>query len=102
PSVTTYFHTSSLHDALPIYEAEDRVEQSHKHALHRGAGIFLHPSAFILHPSLGHLDVPVAELGPDEIIEHAGHLAEAVAFQVLGDRKSTRLNSSHGSSSYAV
>src|SRR2546422_1732798 len=73
-TATTEIYTLSLHDALPIY---------------RGIAVDLGRE-------LGRrLDVPVDLVA----FETAGKLADAVK---SGDRKSTRLNSSHGYISYAV
>src|SRR5207245_9969992 len=71
-------YTLSLHDALPIYLAE-------------------------VHTKLVRRGVPAEEAWEDA----TSLIAETVPFtaeqaRIAGDRKSTRLNSSHGSTSYAV
>src|SRR3712207_7349010 len=53
------------------------------------------------------LDVRVGAVGAQLEVEpplqtHGGHLQGGVHLQVPGDRKSTRLNSSHANISYAV
>src|SRR5688500_20015885 len=83
---TTELHTLSLHDALPIYGA-DRG---------RPAGEHPHPGA-----------LPAAGKRPAgaEVLHHAealGQQSERLDFDRRGDRKSTRLNSSHLVISYAV
>src|SRR2546422_8619098 len=72
-TATTEIYTLSLHDALPIYERQERRPDADRrdHARRHPA-----PHHAVLRP-LGRAD-------PD------------------GDRKSTRLNSSHGYISYAV
>src|SRR3712207_6897016 len=72
-TATTEIYTLSLHDALPIY-----VEEGPAEAVADGGR----------RPDLGH---PGAGQAADEGVRAAG-----------GDRKSTRLNSSHANISYAV
>src|SRR3712207_8304806 len=77
-TATTEIYTLSLHDALPIYSAEPgRTGQ--------------------LVPDLA------TDLGttPDGGLSWTFTLREGVRFET-GDRKSTRLNSSHANISYAV
>src|SRR5689334_24013578 len=78
---TTEIYTLSLHDALPILAGR-------RHGVARG------------HHQSGGLDAQ--RLGG----QHAGHLEAALrpdgSTDLDGDRKSTRLNSSHSSISYAV
>src|SRR5207245_11168163 len=80
---TTLFYALSLHDALPI----------------SGVGRPLHGA----HP--GERD-PGRRLGPERVFRRRVHPACECALDSLPapgeDRKSTRLNSSHGSISYAV
>src|SRR5690348_17988124 len=71
---TTEIYTLSLHDALPICAAEHRAREGD-------------------HDPTGEDEHPVAGGPPAEQCEHRS---------LLGDRKSTRLNSSHPSISYAV
>src|SRR2546429_7995722 len=72
-TATTEIYTLSLHDALPIYAAHGRDGRgARQHAARRG---WQHPGADRVH---------------------------AAALRVVRDRKSTRLNSSHGYISYAV
>src|SRR5699024_12728271 len=97
----TDIHPLSLHDALPIYRAgprftvagdapipflmPDRVGQ---HILYP---ILPEPFQYILHSGFG-IQPVIAVMAADRLLN--GLLA--------GDRKSTRLNSSHVSISYAV
>src|SRR5205807_9780524 len=78
-AATTQIYTLSLHDALPISAADQRGQ----------------PRA----------DALVDDLRADEVdvaVEAAGGDDLALAGDDLGDRKSTRLNSSHLVISYAV
>src|SRR2546429_5788119 len=82
-TATTEIYTLSLHDALPICPSEERDEEN---------------------------QAPHADLGPDlnESVVCGGPVKAAPVPLLLdglrgqGDRKSTRLNSSHGYISYAV
>src|SRR3712207_7145072 len=89
-TATTEIYTLSLHDALPIFTPDAAetvfapadgvvigVEELYEHR-------FLHTDAVRLAIAVSPLDVPV----------HRSPVA--------GDRKSTRLNSSHANISYAV
>src|SRR5438309_1354685 len=76
--LTTYYHTLSLHDALPIYVADLGDDDRAQHRPDPGQ---------LLDRAVG--VVPGQQVG--------GHL-----LQHGEDRKSTRLNSSHSSISYAV
>src|SRR2546430_11220926 len=73
-TATTEIYTLSLHDALPI-SLRDAVRRAMDHMVHRG---------------------PDGQ-GLEEFIVRNG-----TASSTLGDRKSTRLNSSHSQISYAV
>src|SRR3712207_8756172 len=87
-TATTEIYTLSLHDALPISEGADLGERiladrgvQHHQRLVRRAGELL--------------------------ADHAVHLLQLLhqvrlGVQAAGDRKSTRLNSSHANISYAV
>src|SRR5437879_9934362 len=82
PSATTEFSTLSLHDALPISEfgapeLEEEVGGSVDH--------------------LRRLEEAGRAVAHAEKAQHALH-----AVEIAGDRKSTRLNSSHRCISYAV
>src|SRR3712207_8116786 len=82
-TATTEIYTLSLHDALPIY------------ALQAHAGV---------DGGLGQAD---AVAGLDLLILHEDEVPEleepvAILVRAAGDRKSTRLNSSHANISYAV
>src|SRR3712207_7042333 len=89
-TATTEIYTLSLHDALPIFdyeEASPQLEESRKrrerlHALLDQAATFYERNLWD-----GAAGAPVREY-----LERRG----------LGDRKSTRLNSSHANISYAV
>src|SRR5690242_21310251 len=84
---TTVLYTLSLHDALPIYRAAaQRVAASQERRagrLEQGGDGISDPPGAAGHGARGRLHQPGARLR-------------------LGDRKSTRLNSSHMSISYAV
>src|SRR2546422_7904816 len=73
-TATTEIYTLSLHDALPISEHDRRNQRRQVERAHRRE----HPSK-------------EAEIRLRDVVEEA-----------LEDRKSTRLNSSHGYISYAV
>src|SRR5438128_9544392 len=77
-SSSTAIYTPSLHDALPIYHNKRTVSLSNSPACVGGGGL------------VGSLACAGAA---------AAGFGDAAAFL---DRKSTRLNSSHGSISYAV
>src|SRR5690606_39813418 len=86
---TTEFYTLSLHDALPILVADDNEDAAQTCAM--------------LVELWGH-EVRVAHDGP-EAVAAAEAFRPAVALVDIGmpgDRKSTRLNSSHVKISYAV
>src|SRR5438128_8863366 len=87
---TTSIYTLSLHDALPIYV--DDVEEVGGHVLRvdeRGM------------PGCRALDVRAGVL--EALVERDRDGGEAPITELnKRDRKSTRLNSSHGSISYAV
>src|SRR3712207_9103765 len=77
-TATTEIYTLSLHDALPIFVEE-------------GAGQHLGQAA---EAGLGEVGVvPLALAGQDRVQR---------VVEVVADRKSTRLNSSHANISYAV
>src|SRR5688572_31600567 len=81
-TATPEIYTLSLHDALPICDA---------------IGIFLDPSLMRgMERAPADLVRPVAPLETREHESLGGELA------LMGDRKSTRLNSSHSQISYAV
>src|SRR5205809_6131419 len=84
---TTEIYTLSLHDALPIYRAaeDDRTRQLERF-----------PDGANLRDVVDSLEFVLAQ--PPLV----GRIRSAVIRQVERDRKSTRLNSSHGYISYAV
>src|SRR5258707_10084716 len=82
-TATTEIYTLSLHDALPICLEDGVVEVARPHV---AAGVDVHRSQ-----RLG--------LVHDQV---AAGLEVHAAAQRAGDRKSTRLNSSHANISYAV
>src|SRR5204863_7590744 len=85
-TATTEIYTLSLHDALPIWEV---LEERLGHARGRGAGLIRIGAA---HAAALRAAFP-----------HGGVVAAAAQLDPqLGDRKSTRLNSSHVEISYAV
>src|SRR3712207_8358148 len=75
-TATTEIYTLSLHDALPIYDLLARDEQRR------------------------HLGAEILRGGGVELED--GTVAEIDHRITVGDRKSTRLNSSHANISYAV
>src|SRR5207245_11327282 len=83
PPATTQTYTLSLHDALPISRPQKEMPMR----------TLEQTTDEILSLTATHFKVPRAELAPNDDF-----------FKKLGieDRKSTRLNSSHGSISYAV
>src|SRR5207249_11355372 len=88
---TTLLYTLSLHDALPISPGRDMMLKALS-----GMARYLHANA-----------VPPSKVKPDGSIEDSkspvGFSAALLPYlSALGDRKSTRLNSSHVSISYAV
>src|SRR3712207_7398899 len=83
-TATTEIYTLSLHDALPIFGVERRAR-----------------------PAAGHLDFncPPELAGLHVMVVEGEEDSRDLIRQVLekcGDRKSTRLNSSHANISYAV
>src|SRR2546428_6284486 len=85
-TATTEIYTLSLHDALPIYELLGALE-----------GI-----AFVLHYRIIRpFEKGIAILHEARGASVEGHHVATVVF-TEGDRKSTRLNSSHDQISYAV
>src|SRR3712207_8830968 len=86
-TATTEIYTLSLHDALPIYAGFDRKRDSRR----------------LRHVEPGHQHVVTpGEIGRGGRVTHRRHDVPALAGEQLGDRKSTRLNSSHANISYAV
>src|SRR5207245_9669968 len=101
-SPTPAIHTLSLHDALPI---SDQV------IVFGGDECSGQRANFVVAPAdAGHVEQAVVFSGVAQDRRNALGLEEVVAIAVellpcrtgKGDRKSTRLNSSHGSISYAV
>src|SRR5689334_23785461 len=82
-TATTEIYTLSLHDALPIYQITTRITNRFTVRAFEG-GEF---AARVLDREVIH----------QVMAEHAIRISDA-----SGDRKSTRLNSSHSSISYAV
>src|SRR3712207_8329823 len=70
---TTQIYTLSLHDALPISHIGSADDRDYREAVHIGA-----------------------------ILGFCSRAANGPSYRVLRDRKSTRLNSSHANTSYAV
>src|SRR5690606_42015214 len=98
---TPFSHTLPLHDALPILDVAS--PQSLTLPLLASAAALYPPSVGlatvddIVLPLLGSTAVLYA---PSLTVQGAG--AGPAAIEFLGDRKSTRLNSSHVKTSYAV
>src|SRR5207245_9901405 len=88
---TSYIYTLSLHDALPIYII---YSQDSYTGTQRVTGAELYRGFFGNRMLLGGYDVIYDTVGSNKTLHHALRWAR--------DRKSTRLNSSHGSISYAV
>src|SRR3712207_8826656 len=80
-TATTEIYTLSLHDALPIFHPELRRLRVRDH-LQR-------------HLHLPGQQVGALDLGPQPALHQQARVGD-------GDRKSTRLNSSHANISYAV
>src|SRR5438309_3273151 len=79
----TELYTLSLHDALPIYASDGHLR------------IAVEPS--------GHwIDAVVEVPSGERVILGEDEPDPRIAAALVGDRKSTRLNSSHSSISYAV
>src|SRR5687768_18218757 len=92
PTATTDIYTLSLHDALPIFKATRADEL--------GDALHGRPTVTTLEAGerrLGRAH-PIGELG----LREAGTPPSLSDEVVASDRKSTRLNSSHGYISYAV
>src|SRR5207245_9234634 len=93
--------TLSLHDALPIYRRIGRAHHDVHRSLHRRGDVA--DRGQVPYPGrIEHVGAGLLEgLQPlDRVVQ-----VEATVQQILGpsrDRKSTRLNSSHGSTSYYV
>src|SRR5207253_5500322 len=95
---TTVLFTLSLHDALPIFQS---------HRLFRDADAILTcnaTEAALLKERYPHKQIVVQPHGvPLHLYETDHREAARTAFpEICGDRKSTRLNSSHVAISYAV
>src|SRR5207245_11544637 len=88
PSPTTHIYTLSLHDALPIYAHLRSVLSQRIHDQPK-------QQALRIRSLLGHWQHKLK-------VEATQDPSGKVAAQPITDRKSTRLNSSHGSISYAV
>src|SRR3712207_9505791 len=85
-TATTEIYTLSLHDALPIYVQGLPDGRIVERLLRRVVGEISHVQAFLLHD---------LEVGVGLERRYVGRVR-------IGDRKSTRLNSSHANISYAV
>src|SRR5206468_11363458 len=92
---TTHTHTLSLHDALPIYQAQGQL-----HDANPGDGGGLQGRHVVGHQArrkAEHALVAVRSAQPPGM-----HAVPAAHVERVEDRKSTRLNSSHDQISYAV
>src|SRR5207245_9542985 len=88
-TASTHLYTLSLHDALPIF-----------YDVH-GAVLELAPGEVVRGAVIG--DQALAAGGNvGEAIAHLADGGDVMGAPHVADRKSTRLNSSHGSISYAV
>src|SRR3712207_8830691 len=87
-TATTEIYTLSLHDALPIFSSGMAFQTS--------------PITYILRPFVS--TVVMSPLYCNAVMLSSHCLAASAASALLGggDRKSTRLNSSHANISYAV
>src|SRR3712207_9095340 len=87
-TATTEIYTLSLHDALPIFRVLERME------------------ARIEEPATRAALAAVAGLSPRQLERlfqvHIGSTIGVLSIRWVGDRKSTRLNSSHANISYSV
>src|SRR5207245_9825681 len=92
PPAPTQISTLSLHDALPIYNLVISLLAKQEFAVPRVVARVNHPKNEWLFNENWGVDVAVS----------TPHLILALTEEALSDRKSTRLNSSHGSISYAV
>src|SRR5699024_11497514 len=88
----------SLHDALPISDVGDLLAHQRDLRLNRVAVARVHELA---EPGKRVVGVGTQNLCPRAVLVELAHL-DVVLLDRLGDRKSTRLNSSHVSISYAV
>src|SRR3712207_8452248 len=92
-SATTKIYTLSLHDALPIYRRVQQVRRHGDHRRRRGPADPVQPRR------PGHL----RQVGlPMPKMLKFGDNARRSLESGVEDRKSTRLNSSHANTSYAV
>src|SRR5207248_10018460 len=96
---TSTIYTLSLHDALPIYEqlitSADHSAHASNHCVERGRQA---PELIVCGHGKGDVELTFAQ-SRDAVAEHAQRGEKAPQH---GDRKSTRLNSSHRTISYAV
>src|SRR5207245_8186829 len=100
PHATTSFHTLSLHDALPISDC-----RFHPCAEVADRGLALVHRVDDGGGACGRVDVkhrPLPKLQGYPDVAQAAFANRHSAWAADLDRKSTRLNSSHGSISYAV
>src|SRR5207245_7777037 len=91
--------TLSLHDALPIFR--ERLLRRHLGRVLEGLGV----TELRVVPPVGEHEsgCSAGRLLDGDVVEHLRPLLEVLlADEPHTDRKSTRLNSSHGSISYAV
>src|SRR3712207_7473597 len=91
-TATTEIYTLALHDALPIFLLTGREQGD-------ALGDLLRPLAGRELEVVGHLLGDVHNRQPDRARVHGERVGDE---EVVVDRKSTRLNSSHANISYAV
>src|SRR2546429_6463958 len=85
-TATTEIYTLSLHDALPIFSL-DGARDAGAHGERRARGVD------------DRVNLPVGDVAA---LDRDGRVADLELHGLAPDRKSTRLNSSHGYISYAV
>src|SRR5207248_10205471 len=100
PTTTPIHYTLSLHDALPIL------------SVHRNMDFESEPKEYKvsvrtndIHKAIAKTGTALAALVDEALLSHEPHEIGALrqpALRAQSDRKSTRLNSSHRTTSYAV
>src|SRR5207249_10118425 len=100
PPRPTMIYTLSLHDALPISSL------AYAQTLPSVRGSVVDPTGATVPGAIVRLESPNGDLVSETTVDSAGNFLlpnlRAGTFSLAVDRKSTRLNSSHVSISYAV